>query len=216
MFDLLRRDFARFFPHWNELGAVRKLYLLVDTPGLHAVVTYRFGRWVEQHIRFKPVRYPLLLVHYVLSRLCIICWGMFIDTGADIGPGLFLGHFGGVIIGPVRMGEDCNIGHQVTIGARADGIAGLPVFGDRVWVGAGSLIYGGVTIGDGVTISPYTVVSRNLPPRVVVSGNPMRVVTKDYDNSFAIYGTRPPAYAASAPPEVVAASAVDVAAPEGV
>ena len=153
------------------------------------MVVYRFGAWANG-IRFRLLRLPFKFLHYVLQKLCVILWGIYIDEGARIGPGLYIGHFGGVILGPISMGRDCNVAHQVTIGRRVDGVPGVPVIGDRVWIGVGSVIFGNVTIGDGVTIGPYTVVARSLPPRLMVIGNPMRVLRKDHDNTASIYGSR--------------------------
>jgi serine O-acetyltransferase len=161
------------------------------------VVLYRFGSWTYRHVGFKPLRILLKLAYVVLEKIGVMLWGIHIHPMADIGPGLYIGHWGGVLIGPVKMGADCNIAHQVTIGLRADGTSGLPVLGDRVWVGVGSVIFGAIHIGDGVTIGPLTVVSRNLPPRVLVIGNPMRVLRRDYDNRAQIYGTP----RAGSPPE---------------
>jgi serine acetyltransferase len=45
-----------------------------------------------------------------------------------------------------------------------------------------------VTLGDGATVGPLTVVARSVPPRTLVMGNPMRVVQINYDNSAEIYG----------------------------
>jgi serine O-acetyltransferase len=124
----------------------------------------------------------------VLQRIGVILWGIYIHVRAEIDGGLHVSHFGGVIIGPIKMGKDCNIAHGVTIGKRAGGNPGVPTIGDRVWIGCGSVVFGGITIGDGATIGPLTVVGRNLQPRVLVTGNPMRIVRRDYDNSAEIYG----------------------------
>lgn len=192
-FGFVRRDVARYFALDSRDGSpslFEKIRIFFDSPGLQAMLVYRFGAWVNRSIRFRLVRYPLKFLHYVLQKLCVIFWGIYIDDGARIGPGLYIGHFGGIIIGPVQLGRDCNIAHQVTMGQRADGLPGVPIIGDRVWVGVGALIFGNVRIGDGVTIGPYTVVSRNLPPKLMVIGNPLRVLRKDYDNSATIYGPR--------------------------
>lgn len=191
MFELIRRDFERYLSldgREGRRGFLEGLRVLYDAPGLHAVLVYRFGSWINRTVRFKPARIPLKLIYHVLEKLCVMLWGIHIAEGAEIGGGLYIGHFSGVLIGPVKMGRDCNIAHQVTIGERADGKRGMPVLGNRVWVGAGSVIFGGIHIGDGVTIGPLTVVSRNLPPRVLVMGNPMRLLRKDYDNSMEVYG----------------------------
>jgi len=191
MFDLIRRDFDRYVGldgREGHRGFFEKLRVFYGAPGLQAVLVYRFGSWINRTVRFKPVRIPLKLIYHVLEKLCIVLWGIHIADGAEIGGGLYIGHFSGVLIGPAKIGVDCNIAHQVTIGRRVDGRGGVPVLGDRVWVGVGSVIFGGVQIGDGVTIGPLTVVSRNLPPRVLVMGYPMRLLRKNYDNSMEIYG----------------------------
>jgi len=188
LFSNLRRDFARYYAYGQHLSLIRRIQLFIDTPGLHAILVFRYGSWVTRKVRWRVFRYPLALIHWVLQKFCMMCWGILIDNGAQIGPGLYIGHFGGIIIGPIRMGRDCNIAHQVTIGLRVDGEGGVPTFGDNVWIGVGSVIYGNITIGNGVMIGPYTVVSRGLPDRAMVLGNPLRVVSTDYDNYAAIYG----------------------------
>jgi len=50
--------------------------------------------------------------------------------------------------------------------------------GKDCWIGAGSLILGGVSIGDGTTIGAGSVVTRDIPAGVVAAGNPCRVIRK--------------------------------------
>lgn len=50
---------------------------------------------------------------------------------------------------------------------------------DNVWVGAGTMILPGVTIGRGSIISANSVVTKNIPPMVLAGGNPA-IVIKDY------------------------------------
>jgi maltose O-acetyltransferase len=91
---------------------------------------------------------------------------------------------------------DCNlvtIGRNVKLGPRVQIIAGFhptdpvvrsagpelaaPVtIGDDVWIGAGAIIGPGVTIGAGTTIGAGSVVTRDVPPRVVAVGVPCRVL----------------------------------------
>lgn len=193
MFQLVRRDLRRYFALDGMNGApsaLGKLRIVLDTPGLHGVLVYRFGSWIERKAPFRIVRLPLKVAYFLLDKLVIICWGIHIDCKAVIAGGLYIGHFGGVLIGPIIMGKDCNIAHQVTIGRRADGKSGLPVLGNRVFIGAGAVLFGGIQIPDGVTIGPNTVVARSLPPRALVVGNPMKILIQNYDNSAEIYGGR--------------------------
>ena len=53
----------------------------------------------------------------------------------------------------------------------------MPVrIGRNCWLGAGSLILPGVTIGDNVVVGAGSVVTHDLPDNVVAVGNPCRVL----------------------------------------
>ena len=47
---------------------------------------------------------------------------------------------------------------------------------DRVWIGAGAIIMPGVTIGEGAMVAAGSVVTRDVPPRMVVAGIPARIL----------------------------------------
>lgn len=55
--------------------------------------------------------------------------------------------------------------------------------GSDVWVGFGSTILSGVSIGDGAVIGARAVVSKDVPPYAVVSGNPASVIKYRFDKS---------------------------------
>lgn len=48
--------------------------------------------------------------------------------------------------------------------------------GNDVWIGGGAIILAGVTVGDGSTVGAGAVVTKDVPPRSVVVGNPAKVV----------------------------------------
>ena len=48
--------------------------------------------------------------------------------------------------------------------------------GDRVWLGAGSIVLPGVTIGAGTTIGAASLVTEDIPPNCLAMGQPCRVV----------------------------------------
>jgi len=69
--------------------------------------------------------------------------------------------------------KDC----QLTI--REQGFTGSPVkIGRDVWIGRGSCICAGVTIGDGCIIGANSVVNKSLPPYSVAVGVPARVIRR--------------------------------------
>jgi maltose O-acetyltransferase len=50
--------------------------------------------------------------------------------------------------------------------------------GDSVWIGGSAILLPGVTIGDESVIGAGAVVTRDVPARVVVAGNPARIIRK--------------------------------------
>lgn len=95
-----------------------------------------------------------------------------IPSEVEIGENCRFGHNAlGVVIGPnVVIGKNCRIGHNVTIGGR-NGNPRVPIIGDNVLIGAGSIILGDITIGDNSKIGAGTVVVKNVPANTtVISG----------------------------------------------
>jgi serine O-acetyltransferase len=188
----IREDAGRYFVLESRAptpGPREKLKILLTSPSFFAVAAHRISHLIRIELDPAPRRALGLLSAAIEHASSLLC-GVHIDPGAEIGPGLYLGHPGGVWIGPVRMGRDCNITHNTSIGRRSDGEQGVPTFGDRVWIGTGSVVFGPVKVGDGVTIGPLTVVAHDVPPRCLVLGNPMRTIFRDYDNTVQM-GTAP-------------------------
>ena len=52
---------------------------------------------------------------------------------------------------------------------------GTPIIGDNVFIGANSVIVGGITIGEDVLISPNSFVNFDIPNHSIVIGNPGRI-----------------------------------------
>ncbi|MBL4780747.1 MAG: hypothetical protein JKX92_00770 [Porticoccaceae bacterium] len=71
----------------------------------------------------------------------------------------------GLVIGSkVKIGEQCNIRHNVTLG-NLDG--GYPVIGDRVQIGPGVIILGNVTVGDDAIIGAGATVLKDVPAKTI-------------------------------------------------
>ncbi len=58
-------------------------------------------------------------------------------------------------------------------------LKGFPTIGNNVWMGAGSVIVGNITIGDNVLIAPNSFVNVDVPPFSIVLGNPCKIVPKE-------------------------------------
>jgi len=124
---------------------------------------------------------PIVSILYrILLRRYRYKYGFEIDPNAQIGPGFYLtSHCSTVVIGPVRIGENCNIGHSVTIGRGIAGTKkGRPTIGDNVWFGAGAVVVGKINIGNDVLVAPNSFVNFDVPDHSIVIGNPGKIISK--------------------------------------
>jgi serine O-acetyltransferase len=141
---------------------------------------------VRAYQRHSSSRLP---VHWFLAKLAVLrhrFWS--IVTGADIplnsqiAGGLLLPHPNGIVIHPdARIGPNCLIFQQVTIGSR--GRDGAPVIGGHVDIGAGAKILGPVKIGDHVVIGANAVVLTDVPDNCMAVGVPAIVKPRDHQDS---------------------------------
>lgn len=99
---------------------------------------------------------------------------------ADIGENTRLHHHAlGIVIHPcTSIGRDCHILHHVTLATDVPHDSGQRmVIGDRVSIGANSVVVGPRVIGDDATIGAGSVVIEDVPSGATVVGNPARVVS---------------------------------------
>jgi len=140
--------------------------------GLWVMLVYRFGRW-RYGVRQRWLRLPLSILYKVLKLLSQILTGIDLPCEAQVGRRLVIEHFGGIIIsGDTVLGDDVVIRNGVTIGLKHTGIAGAPVIGNRVDIGAGAKILGAITIGDDVAIGANAVVLQDVPANSLAVGVP--------------------------------------------
>ena len=138
------------------------------TPGVHAVIVYRFGRWTLRQAR--PARWLLDPLYIVLALGVRVLWGIEISRRARIGAGLYIAHAGGIVIAAgTVIGTECNLSHDVTIGLSGRGEkGGVPVIGDDVYIAPGAKLFGKIRIGNNVKIGANTVIHRDVPSNAVV------------------------------------------------
>lgn len=158
----------------------------LKTHGLQAAYRYtklyRKVHWYKN--RNAKIRY--IIFQYLLLRSSYK-YGYQINADVEIGPGLYLGHRGMIIINQgARLGKNINIQAGVTIGQENRGKRkGAPSIGDNVWIGANAVIVGKIVIGNNVLIAPNSYVNFDIPEDSIVLGNPAKIIhnenaTKDY------------------------------------
>lgn len=91
-----------------------------------------------------------------------------------LGGGLIIQHGFATIISAQKIGKNCKIYQQVTIGYNHRLEA--PVLGDNVEVCCGAKVIGGVHIGDNVLIGANAVVITDIPSNCVVAGVPAKII----------------------------------------
>lgn len=142
---------SRFDARWAVAEAARAYRFHADRPGSIARILRAFSR-----VRLRAWN------RFAGSDVC---------AGARIGRNAMLPHPNGVVIHPhAIIGDDCVIMQQVTIGEIRAGQ--VPVVGDKVYIGAGAKILGGIRIGDGASIGANAVVLQDVPDGWVAVGIP--------------------------------------------
>lgn len=86
-----------------------------------------------------------------------------------------------VLLGPLVTIMDCD-GHPLEWHDEDDDVERLDIrpveIQDKAWIGMGSIILKGVTIGKNSVVGAHSVVTRSVPDDTVVAGNPARVIRK--------------------------------------
>lgn len=112
-------------------------------------------------------------LRYFISFLCPAHSCFFISPSTKIGQGLKLCHPFSTVINAERVGENVAIFQDVTIGVNA---GKRPVIGSNCEIYTNSVILGGITVGDGVTVGACTLVNKNTPPHSVIVGIPGKII----------------------------------------
>jgi serine O-acetyltransferase len=171
-------------------------------PGFQALAVHRFGVW-KDGIAAKPLRIPFTILHRLAYGFVRNVYGIELPHTARIGRRLVVAHQHGIIVHTnAVIGDDCVLRQGVAIGQSMStpGVAAwdvpAPRLGDRVELGAGSVVMGKVVIGDGARIGPNAVVMTSVPAGAIVTAPPARIMAPPPKRRPA---PEPPAAAAGEP-----------------
>jgi serine O-acetyltransferase len=167
--DAVRSDLARYAAAegltvtWQF--ALRMIFLM---PGFQFVLARRL----------QDLFYGLPVIGRGLGRIwwwwTCRSFGSEIAIASSVGRGLYVPHPYGIVVGECRIGDDVTILQNVTIGKRSRTAGGIPVIQDKVYLAAGAVIVGELTIGQGANIGANAVVLGDIPAGVTAVGAPAK------------------------------------------
>ena len=172
----------------GDPAAKSTMEVVMSYPGVYAVIVHRIA---HELYRAKVPLIPRMMSEHAHSRT-----GIDIHPGAQIGPGFFIDHGTGVVIG-----ETCVIGKRVklyqgvTLGALSfekdaqgrlvKGVKRHPDVEDHVVVYAGATILGGRTrIGAGAVIGGNVWLTHSVPPGAKVYNQQPSPLIREVDGSW--------------------------------
>lgn len=189
MFEALRGDIrfahALRFPGrtqtWTSTARVllgsRGMLLLAAHRSMQAIHRWRPGgpaAWVGRRVGRLAV--------FVLGYLANVITKSDVRLESEFEPGVYVSSRGHVFLGARSIGAGTLIHDRVTVGWSVHHDA-PPRIGANVWIGRHTVIAGNITVGDGATILPGTVLTRSVPAGALVKGNPGHVIRQGFDNA---------------------------------
>lgn len=167
---MIKSDLHRYNPREDM-----PIYTYLHVPGFRYSCWLRTSRFLKSH---KGIGWFVLyaLARYQLRRY-EYRFGISIPYNTAIGPGFYIGHYGGIVVScHAQIGKNCNINHGVTVGTAYGGKSpGTPVIKDGVYIGPGAKVIGGIIIGNNVAIGANCVVTQSMLDNAVVVGVPGKV-----------------------------------------
>jgi len=153
------------------------------TYGLVKYIPPPIGDWLR-YLCLKPFVKSIRSLKIRDGVTFVFPEGVSIGRHVGINEGVFIDGWGGVTIGDwvriahrVSIISESHIYDDLSVPIYKQGkIGGEIVISDDVWIGCGAIILSGVIIGKGAVIGAGAVVTKDVPERAVVVGNPAQVI----------------------------------------
>ena len=154
----------------KDPAAKGSINILVNTPGIHAIMFHRVAHSLYNRKYFFTAR--------LISQISRFLTGIEIHPGAQIGRRFFIDHGMGIVIGETaEIGDDVMLFHQVTLGGTGkDKGKRHPTIENNVIISAGVKVLGPIVIGENSKIGANAVVLHDIPKNATAVGIPAKVV----------------------------------------
>lgn len=168
MNNILLKDLFRYEGENCHYIKVKLKYIFL-VPSYTYIFFYRKSK--AGHLKY---------LYRMLLRLTSYITHIQIPYQTQIGEGLYIGHFGSIIVNPdAVIGKNFCISVGTLVGNALGKKKGVPTIGDNVFMGRNSIVIGNVTIGNNVLIAPGAFVNFDVPDNSIVIGNPGQIIPQD-------------------------------------
>src|SRR5437870_3226092 len=174
--ELIASDLARFTQTFVLRGqpfSKGRIFWesLIFKAGFQAVLLYRVS-----HRLYKR---GWIYLPWFLSRASVAITGAEIEFNAEIGPGLFVAHPVGIVVGRgTVIGSEVTLFQGATFGVKSwhpDAIRKFPRIGNKCYFFSGAAVLGDVTIGDECVVGAHAVVTCDMPDGGMALGVPAKI-----------------------------------------
>lgn len=176
---LIKSDIA-LKKHWflkKDSWFNRNIRIYLE-PGTIAVITYRYGHWVQE-LRIPVLKQLLELIYFVTHAFIIMAFGIYISPGLKAGRGFAIHNFSGIFLPDTTVGDNFIVFQGVTVGNLQRGGGKPPRIGNNVFLGAGAKVLGNLTVGNNVVVGANSLVIDSVPDYCTVIGVPARIFDRN-------------------------------------
>ena len=96
---------------------LKMVRIFISTIGIHCIVIFRLcqagKRFKENH---KILGIPVYIICFAINYALVFFHKVDININSEIGAGFHISHVGNIFIGPCKIGNNCTLTHNVTIG----------------------------------------------------------------------------------------------------
>lgn len=190
---LISADWQRYFFVYDLKSGKKSIFLKLaiffHNPNMFFLLMYRFENYLFNHKFFiiRLIGYIFYPLYYYTSYFI---FDIYILPKVEIGKGLYLHYRGIVVANSAIIGENLTVIGPITIGTNFFDRKRAAIIGKNVTIGVGARIIGDIKIGDNVIVGANAVVTKNIPPNVMVGGIPARILKKNYSTKLSGLSTQ--------------------------